>query len=165
MGSVSLWLRKQEFCSHGRFVILTYKTRVVLLMGGVPFLLWKQEFSSHGWLPFWFRKQRSLPKSGRELVFFLRVGGWEAAAMAFASGLGLAMPYYSSTFSSSSLTHCHHAHHHLHLPLQRSYFNSAIPLRLLITPSVHWFYVSVCVSLSLLSLELFAIWKKGWKML
>ncbi|KAH9556437.1 hypothetical protein CY35_07G027700 [Sphagnum magellanicum] len=54
--------------------------------------------------------------------------------MAFASGLGLAMPYYSSTFFSSSLTHCHHAHHHLHLPLQRSYFNSAIPLRLLITP-------------------------------
>lgn len=45
-------------------------------MGGVPFWLRKQEFSSHGWLPFLFRKQRSRPKSGRELVFFLRVGGW-----------------------------------------------------------------------------------------
>ncbi|CAM6033175.1 unnamed protein product [Sphagnum compactum] len=54
--------------------------------------------------------------------------------MAFASGLGLATPYYPSTFFSSSFTHCHHAHHHLHLPLQRSYFNLAIPLRLLITP-------------------------------
>jgi hypothetical protein len=131
--SLGLWLRKQELFFSWVVCHFDLESKSFLLMDGCHFYLENKDRDprvGESWCSFWGW-----------------VGGWEAAAMSFASGLGLAMPYYSSTFFSSSFTHCHHAHHHLHLPLQRSYFNSAIPLRLLITPSVHCFYVCVCVSL------------------